>query len=206
MSLVALSPQAWAAIERNPQASRDSFLSLLDYRDKWHGKGRFPYTPSVSELYGVDVAADLVLAEGLDAVQARHARVASACRAGVKGMGLALWAASEAIAADCATAIRVPDGLTDIVVRDHVRARYNVQLSGGQSAGNLVRIGHMGNNARGMYTVAGLAALGQGLRDLGVSVNVGAGVEAAMAVLSATMPGARPAVAVGVATAVGAAS
>ena len=27
------SPQAWAAIKRNPLAPRDSFLSLLDWRD-----------------------------------------------------------------------------------------------------------------------------------------------------------------------------
>src|SRR5580693_3084988 len=45
MSLVTVSPPAWAAIERNPLAPRDSFLSLLDWRDHWHGKGRFPYTP-----------------------------------------------------------------------------------------------------------------------------------------------------------------
>ena len=45
MSLVAVSPQAWAAIERNPLAPRDSFLSLLDWRDYWHGQGRMPLYP-----------------------------------------------------------------------------------------------------------------------------------------------------------------
>ena len=38
----------------------------------------------------------------------------------------------------------------------------------------------------GIYIFAGLAALGQGLRDLGAAVDVGAGVEAAMASLSAS--------------------
>ena len=68
MSLMALNERAWAAIDANPDAPRDSFLSITDWRDKWHGQGRFPYTPSVSDLHGVDAAADELLAEGLDGV------------------------------------------------------------------------------------------------------------------------------------------
>jgi pyridoxamine---pyruvate transaminase len=184
MSLIAVSPQAWALIERNPSAPRSSFLSLLDWREQWHGAGKFPFTPSVSDLNGVAAAADRLLAEGLDASIARHARVARACRAGVRAMGLQVWAAREAIAAACVTSITVPDGLTDVGVRDHVRERYGVQFSAGQGAGNIIRIGHMGDTARPMYPIIGLAALGQGLLDLGARVAVGAGLEAALASLS----------------------
>ena len=76
-------------------------------------------------------------------------------------MGLRPWPARQAIAAACVTAIRVPDGLTDIEVRDHARARYGVQLSAGQGAGNIIRLGHMGATARPMFMVAGLAAIGR---------------------------------------------
>jgi pyridoxamine--pyruvate transaminase len=206
MSLLAVSDQAWAMIDRNPAAPRGSFLSLLDWREKWHGTGRFPFTPSVSDLHGVDAAADLLLAEGLDAVQARHSRVAAACRAGVVAMGLRLWPASEEIAAASVTAIAIPDGLTDIGVRDHVRARYGVQLSGGQGAGNLIRIGHMGANCRPIYVVAGLASLGRSLVDLGVKLDVGAGLEAALASLSASGAGGESAPAVDPRAAAGAAT
>lgn len=184
MSLMAISEEAWAAIERNPSAPRGSFLSLLDWREQWHGKGKFPFTPLVSDLHGVLAAADALLAEGLPQVQARHARVAAACWAGVRAMGLSLWPASEAISAACVTAVRVPDGLGDLQVRDHARARYGVQLSGGQGAGNLVRLGHMGNTAQPMRMVAGLAALGRTMLDLGVRIDLGAGIDAAMASLS----------------------
>jgi pyridoxamine---pyruvate transaminase len=185
MSLMAISPQAWAAIDANPDAPRGSFLSILDYREMWHGKGRFPFTPSVPDVNGVAAAAQALLDEGLEVVQARHERVARACRAGVRAMGLRLWPASDEICAASVTAIAVPDGLSDIGVRDHCRAVYGVQLSGGQNAGNLVRIGHMGNTARPMWMVAGLAALGRTFADLGVPVSLGSGVEAAMASLSA---------------------
>ena len=135
-------------------------------------------------MNGVAAAAEALLAEGLDAAQARHERVARACRAGVRAMGLRVWAVSDEICAASVTSIAVPDGLTDIQVRDHCRERYGVQLSAGQNAGNLVRIGHMGNTARPMWMVAGLAALGRTFADLGVSVAIGAGIEAAMASLA----------------------
>jgi len=72
-------------------------------------------------------------------------------------------------------------------VRDDVLRHYGVALSAGQGAGNIIRIGHMGDTARLMYPVAGLAALGQTLLDLGVPVDVGAGVAAAMASYAASV-------------------
>ena len=99
-------------------------------------------------------------------------------------MGLELWPRSEAIAAACVTAIAVPDGLTDVQVRAHCRERYGVMISGGQGAGNLIRIGHMGPSARSLYPVVGLAAVGRTLADLGATVDIGAGVDAALAELA----------------------
>lgn len=184
MSLMAVSDEAWVLIGRNPAAPRGSFLSLLDWKEQWHGAGKFPFTPSVSDLHGVDAAARLLLEGGLDESIARHARVAAACRVGVVAMGLSIWPARDEIAAPCVTAVRVPDGLTDLRIRDHVRARYGVQFSGGQGAGPIIRIGHMGLSARPMYPIVGLAALGRGLLDLGVQADVGAGVAAALASLA----------------------
>lgn len=184
MSLMAVSEQAWAAIEGNPAAPRASFLSLLDWREQWHGRGHFPYTPSVSDVHGVEAACDQVLDEGLEASIARHEAAAAACRAGALEMGLRLWPKTEDIAAACVTAIAVPDGLDHEAVRDHAREHYGVMLSGGQGAGNLVRIGHMGTTANGLNPVVGLMALGRSLEDLGVSVRLGAGVEAALARLA----------------------
>ena len=129
-----------------------------------------------------------MLEEGLEASIERHELSASACRAGVRAMGLELWPRSETIAAACVTAITVPDGLTDTQVRAHCRERYGVMISSGQGAGNLVRIGHMGLSARSLHPVVGLAAVGQTLLDLGAHVEIGAGVEAALAELSRVQP------------------
>ncbi len=184
MSLVCVSEAAWAAIEANPAAPRGSFLSLLDWRTRWHGEGRFPYTPSVVDVHGVESVCDQVLEEGLAASIARHEAAAVACRAGVAAMGLRIWPRSETIAASCVTSIAVPDGLDHDAIRSHVRRCYGVMLSGGQGAGNLVRIGHMGPMANGVIPVVGLMALGRSLVDLGVKLDVGGGVEAALATIA----------------------
>ena len=80
MSLVSVTDQAWAAIESNPAAPRSSYLSLLDWRERWHGKDQFPYTPFAAALAGLAAACEQALDEGLDACIARHAAAARACR------------------------------------------------------------------------------------------------------------------------------
>src|SRR5881394_738075 len=178
MSLMTVSEAAWDRIRTNPHAPRASYLSMLDWKEQWLDGDKFPFTPSVSDLHGVEAAVDELIEE-------RHERSAAACRAGARAMGLELWPRSEEISAACVTAVAVPDPLTDIQVRAHVRERYGVMISGGQGAGNLVRLGHMGLTASGMYPVVGLAALGRSLADLGAQVEIGAGIEAALEVLAA---------------------
>jgi len=188
MTLMSVSDAAWERIRANPAAPRASYLSMLDWKEQWLEGDKFPFTPSVGELHGVEAAVDELLEEGLDASIERHARAAAACRAGVRALGLELWPRSDEIAADCVTAIAVPEGLTDTEVRAHCRERYGVMISAGQGAGNLVRIGHMATSARGLYPAIGLAALGQTMLDLGARVDVGAGVEAALAEIAQGAP------------------
>lgn len=184
MSLISVSEDAWKRIGENPAAPRSSFLSLLDWKEQWLEGGKFPFTPSVSDVHGVEAACDELLEEGIEASIRRHELAARATRAGIRAMGIDLWPRSEEISAACVTAVAVPDGLTDLQVRAHVRERYGVMISGGQGAGNLVRIGHMGLTASGMYAVVGLAALGRSLSDLGTQLDIGAGLEAALELLA----------------------
>jgi pyridoxamine---pyruvate transaminase len=184
MSLMAVSDAAWERIRSNPSAPRASFLSMLDWKEQWIDGEKFPFTPSVVDVHGVEAACDELLEEGLEASIERHERSATACRAGVRAMGLELWPRNDAVSAACVTAIAVPEGLTDVQVRAHCRERYGVMISAGQGAGNLVRIGHMGPTARSLHPVVGLAALGRTLLDLGAELDLGSGLEAALAEIS----------------------
>lgn len=194
MSLVSVSERAWQAIEDNPSAPRGSFLSLLDWKHKWIDGGRvaFPYTPSVSDVNGVNAALGEVLdTGGVDASVARHALAARATRAGVRAMGLELWPKSEDYAANCVTAVRCPDGIDVASTLAHIRERYGVMLSGGygELKEKLFRLGHMGPAARSLNPLVAVGAFGRGLADLGADVNVGAGTEAVLAVLSEARAG-----------------
>lgn len=184
LALVSVSPRAWERISANPAAPRDSYLSLLDWKEKWLGEGRFPYTPSVSEVNGLEAALDQALAEGIDRVIQRHVDARELTKAGARAMGLQFWAKREDSMSACVTSIRLPDDIDNATVRDHARSKYGVMFSHGQGAGNLIRLSHMGPTAGGFHSIVGLSALGRTLRDLGMELDVGAGVDAALEVLS----------------------
>ena len=125
-----------------------------------------------------------------DAAIADHSRAARACRAGVRALGLELWPRSESYAANCVTAVRAPVGVSVPAVLSHVRERYGVMLSGGygELKEKLIRLGHMGPASRSLYPLVAVSALGRGLADLGVTVDVGAGAQAVMDVLAQAAP------------------
>jgi pyridoxamine--pyruvate transaminase len=187
LSLITVSPAAWEALEaRQPEPLRGSFLSMLDWKSAWLEGKRFPYTPSISEIYSLESVLDQALAIGMERFVDRHQMIARACREGVKALGLELWPAREAIAASCVTAVRVPDGLDERALRDTMRRRYGVTISPGYGVlqGQLFRLGHMGPaQAHPTILAAQLAVLERSLADLGYPVQLGAGVGAAMSAL-----------------------
>ena len=187
LTLAAVSPAAWAKIDANPDAPFASMLSLKDWRHAWRRTEPFPFTPSVAEMNGLGAALDLYLAEGPEAVWARHALTAAVARAGVRGMGLDIWPAHEGIASPTTTAVRMPAGIDAAAVLTEVRARYGVSLSSGRAEtnGKLVRIGHMGTTAQPMFALIAVAALGGAMAALGAQVDVAAGMAAALARIDA---------------------
>ena len=153
-------------------------------RPGW-SKRKFPYTPLVSEMYALESVLTQILEEGVERLVERHQQIAAACRTGVKALGLELWPAREEIAAPCVTAIRMPEGLTDAGIRTTMRERYGVMISPGygELQGQLIRLSHMGEQARPTMLAAQLAAFERALKDCGYPVQLGAGVGAAMAAL-----------------------
>ena len=189
ISAISVSNRAWDVIERNPLAPRNSYLSLLDWKDRWidGGRVRFPHAPSVANLAGLHAAlCEIREAGGVEASIRRHARAARAMRAGVRAAGLELWPRTEAQAASCVTAVRAPAGVIVTELLTHVRNRYGVMLSGGlgELAESVVRLGHMGPASQSLYPLVGLAALTRGLADLGVRVDIAAGAQALLDALS----------------------
>jgi pyridoxamine--pyruvate transaminase len=161
---------------------RRSYLSMLDWKELWLEQRRFPYTPGISDVFALEATLERVLEIGLDAHIARHARVAAACRAGIRALGLRLWPARDEIAARGATVVRMPDGISDSRLIGHLRNHYDVVISGAHSdlAGKVFHLGHMGAALHPTHLAAQLAVLELSLADLDCPVTFGAGVGAAL--------------------------
>jgi pyridoxamine--pyruvate transaminase len=184
---MSISPAAWEAMERNANPLRGSFLSILDWKSAWLEGNRFPYTPSVAEMYALESTLTQTLEVGMERFVARHQQIAAACRAGVTALGLELWPVREEIAASCVTAVKATDAFDEARLRQTMRSRYGVMISPGygELVGKLFRLGHMGlMQAHPTALAAQLGVLERALADLGQPVQFGAGVGAAMAALT----------------------
>jgi len=187
LSLLHVSEAAWARMEANPAAPRGSALSILDWRDAHLADRPFPFTPPVTDIYGLHSCLEQYLSEGAEAVLRRHQAAARAARAGAEALGLTLWARDPLVRSDTVTAVRMPDEIDEQDVRALARADSGVMLSGGQGdlARIVLQIGHMGTGAFPLGAVIAVTALGRALRSLGARADIGAAVEAAVSALDA---------------------
>ncbi len=177
LGIVCASPRALAARERAKCAR-----VFFDFGDmmKANATGYFPYTPSIPLLYGLRASLDLLLEEGLDAIFARHRRLAEGVRAAVRAWGLKLCARAPQWYSDTVSAILMPDGTNAGEVIDVAFRRYNLALGAGlgRLAGKLFRIGHLGD-LNELMLLGAIAGAEMALRDVGIAVTPGSGVAAA---------------------------
>jgi alanine-glyoxylate transaminase/serine-glyoxylate transaminase/serine-pyruvate transaminase len=151
--------------------------------------GYFPYTPATTLLRGLRASLDLLFAEGLDNVFARHHRLAEGVRLGVAAWGLTLCAKEPKWHSDTVTAVCVPRGFNSDNVVKTAYHRYRMSLGVGLSkvAGRVFRIGHIGN-INEIMMVQALAGCEMALRDVRVPVEAGSGVAAAEEYFRETAP------------------
>jgi alanine-glyoxylate transaminase/serine-glyoxylate transaminase/serine-pyruvate transaminase len=145
-----------------------------------NARGYFPYTPATNMLQGLKVALDLIEAEGLPAVFARHTRAAEATRVAVRHWGLETQCANEAEHSASLTAVRLPEGHSADGLRAEILARSNMSLGNGLGplADRVFRIGHLGD-FNDVAVTGVLSGVEMGLRACGVPHRPG-GVDAAM--------------------------
>jgi alanine-glyoxylate transaminase/serine-glyoxylate transaminase/serine-pyruvate transaminase len=154
---------------------------------KTNDLGYFPYTPATQLIRGLRASIDLIFAEGLDNVIARHTRLASGVRAAVEGWGLKLCAKEPKWHSDTVSAILVPEGIDAVDVLKTAYYRYNTSLGTGLNkvAGKVFRIGHLGALDEGMIGGV-LFNVEMALKDCGVPVKFGSGTGAAAEYFSKT--------------------
>ncbi|MGE4581897.1 MAG: alanine--glyoxylate aminotransferase family protein [Synechococcus sp.] len=180
LSFVAMSDRAWDAYERSDLPK--FYLDLGPYR-KTAAKDSNPFTPAVNLYFGLEAALDMMQNEGLEAIFARHARHRSAAQAGMKAIGMPLFAA-EGYGSPAITAV-APEGIDAEQLRKAVKEKFDILLAGGQDhlKGQVFRIGHLGFVCdRDVLTA--VSAIEATLQALGLHQGqLGAGVAAAASAL-----------------------
>ena len=142
--------------------------------------GYFPYTPATNLLYGLRAALDLLQAEGLDQVFARHDRLAAATRQAVAAWELEILCREPAEYSSTLTAVLLPEGHSADAFRAVVLEKFNMSLGNGlgKVADKVFRIGHLGDFNE-LMLLGTLAGVEMGLGLAGVPHARG-GVDAAM--------------------------
>lgn len=180
LGFVAVSAKAWKAYQ---SATLPRFYLDLKAYKKATDQNSSPFTPPINLMYGLQAALQLMKAEGLPSIFARHQRLTQATRAAVKALGLPLYAPDEA-AALAITAV-MPSGVDAEAIRSTMKKRFDIALAGGQDhlKGKIFRIGHLGFVCdRDILTAIG--ALEATLLSLGYEGGIpGAGTAAAAQVL-----------------------
>jgi alanine-glyoxylate transaminase/serine-glyoxylate transaminase/serine-pyruvate transaminase len=154
--------------------------------------GYFPYTPPTNMLYGLHEAIDMLLAEGLPAVFARHHRHGETTRRAVNAWGLELLCRDPAGYSDALTAIVMPVGHDADAFRRQVLERFDMSLGAGlgRLAGRVFRIGHLGF-FNDLTLCATLCGVEMGLAMTGVPHRSG-GIQAALDYLQGSVTSPTP--------------
>lgn len=179
VSAVSVSERAWARMASNPGAPRRSYLSLLDWKERWIDGGRkaLLHAPAQLEMLALEACVERIERDGLDAVMGRHRAAALSARAGAValGGGLEPYVRDAAEAAPVATTLRVPAGVTaSEVVARAVAGDPALPLAagGGALAKEMIRVNHYGGDARADVVRGCVAALGAALTEMGLGVDV----------------------------------
>ena len=160
-AFVTLSPRAKEYSQRC-QASR-FYLDLRRY-DTYMEKSETPFTPNIHNVFALEEALNMIEAEGLENVYARHRLMRDMMRSGARAVGLELLVKDED-ASPTVTAIKYPNADS---LRARLREQYGVEFAGGQGvyANRVFRVGHMGY-ATPLDVLTALAVLEMDMRKFG---------------------------------------
>jgi aspartate aminotransferase-like enzyme len=164
LTLLSISEDAFKSMEQRKGPIASYYCNLLIwksyYEDKW-----FPYTPPISDIVGLRQAIDNLLED--KHIIERHESIGRATRKAVTEAGLSLYIKDGY--SNTVTVIEIPKCINDKELLKHMLVEFNVFISGsfGYLQGTVIRIGHMGENAKKDKMAYVLLALQSSLKELG---------------------------------------
>jgi serine---pyruvate transaminase len=179
LAFVSVSAKAWAKIDATPV--RSFYTDLRRYR-KSLLESDTPFTPANTLIKAQRLSLKRIRAEGIENLWARHARMATACRAAVAALGLKLFAQQPN---NGLTVIQVPAGVDGSALLKALEKKHGYKLADGQDSmkGQIWRLSHMGYTDA-FDVIGAIAALELELPAAGFPVKPGTGVAAFQAALA----------------------
>ncbi|MGH4121373.1 MAG: pyridoxal-phosphate-dependent aminotransferase family protein [Clostridium sp.] len=164
LTFISISEAAFKLMQQRKKPIASYYCNLLVWKDYYENKW-FPYTPPISDIVGLRQAIDNIL-EDKEVIQ-RHNSIGKATRKAVMEGGLTLYI--EEGYSNTVTVIEIPKGIDDKELLKHMREEFNVFIAGsfGYLQGKVIRIGHMGENAKKDKMAYTLLALQNSLKVLG---------------------------------------
>ena len=172
--------------EKAVQTSKLSTMrrAYFDFDDmlKMKKNGYWPYTPPTQLFHGLRASLNIIEAEGLENIVARHTRLAQGVRHAIAAWGLDLVAEHQSLYSDTVSAIRVPNSVDARDVLHIAYEDFNTSFGSGLGPlnGKVFRIGHLGDMNEGMCLTA-ITIAEMSLVRAGASLELGVGVGAAQA-------------------------
>lgn len=171
LTMVAISDRAKYIMENRKTPVIGFYCNLNIWKDYYKNKW-FPYTMPISDIMALDKGCDNIINEGKENVLKRHKSIGQAVRQSLKEYGLNLFL--ENGYSNTVTAVEIPEFIGAVNLRNHMLKQYNALISTSLEPyeNNLIRIGHMGENAKLEKIVYALNILDRGLKDLGFKSNM----------------------------------
>jgi aspartate aminotransferase-like enzyme len=177
LGMASVSAKAWAVIngdERMPSFYWDFRRTLASME-----KGETPFTPAITVVAGLHEALEMMHAEGMPNVLARHRRVANALRAGGAALGLSDF--SQGVnKSSTVVCFNIREGVDGTAIIRELYQRHRTVIAGARNRfqGKIIRIGTMGAiDADTILT--DLAQLEDVLPAMGYTITPGAALAAA---------------------------
>jgi alanine-glyoxylate transaminase/serine-glyoxylate transaminase/serine-pyruvate transaminase len=183
LSILVLSELAMEK-RRSVSAVPAYYSDLLRWLPIMHDPSKYFSTPCVNEVRAFAEATRIILEEGLEERFERHDLYAEALRTGLAALGFTFFT-DPSFLASTLSVVRYPDGVDDKAFRSSLYAN-GVVVAGGlaQTAGQVFRMGHMGNLTSAQVRQA-IEAVERTLAGLGHRFRPGAGRDAVDGILKA---------------------
>ena len=163
LTFVTVSDAAMKAMEERKTPIASFYANILVFKDYYKNLW-FPYTMPISDIYGLRAALENVKAD--IGRYDRHKKYGEMTRRAVQKMGLSLYL--ENGYSNTVTVIRIPEGMTAADILETMKKDHNIMIAGSFDVltGQVIRIGHMGENANEQDITETLQALEQTLSSL----------------------------------------